>query len=152
MSTFYNDVILPSPYFKLVSRIAYPEMLEPTTREMVEAIMADAKEAGITLRLNETYRSAARQARMMPPGNSKVDAHHYGLAADLVQEIDGKLNWSGDYTFLGALANKHGMVWGGPGENNLNTTKVTYVQRIKAVDEERLFNGSWYPDSEYKAF
>ena len=42
-----------------------------------------------------------------------VGVHHYGLACDLVKDIAGEPSWKGDFAFLGRLAKKHKMIWGG---------------------------------------
>ena len=53
------------------------------------------------------------------PGNIVTNAkggssyHNYGLAIDLVQMIDGKVNWNFDYKKLKPYADKYGIVWGG---------------------------------------
>jgi len=148
VSNFYNDVLMKADYFTATSRVATLDALEPVTRAAVVAIMADAAEAGTPLILFETYRSAQRQAFLFKQGATElreVGVHHYGLAADLVRDAGGQPSWEGSFDFLGELAKKHGMVWGGDWKGLVD---ADHVQRIAVADQDKLFNGSWYPPAE----
>ena len=154
--TFYNQVIVPSPNFGSLNRIADLMMLEPVTRAAVQAIMADAAAARTPLMVFETYRSQPRQASLFAQGATQlktVGVHHYGLACDLVKNVDGEPSWKGDFTFLGVLAKKHGLIWGGdwgqPGVRN-SFPDLDHVQRCTILDQNKLFAGTWYPDDNYK--
>ena len=69
MGNFYTNVIMSDPRFNSTKRIADPELLEPVTRDLVQAIIADAAANGLKLMIFETYRSQARQlARMRARG------------------------------------------------------------------------------------
>ena len=104
----------------------------------------------------ETYRSQPRQASLFAQGATQlktVGVHHYGLACDLVKNVDGEPSWKGDFTFLGVLAKKHGLIWGGdwgqPGVRN-SFPDLDHVQRCTILDQNKLFAGTWYPDDNYK--
>lgn len=155
--TFYNDVIEKSAYFNSRSRVSDIELLEPETRKAVESILKDAAEAGTPLMLYETYRSLHRQIMLFDQGTTKlrdVGAHHYGVAADLVKDNAGQPSWDGDFKFLGELAVKYGLVWGGDWgapRHKHPFVDACHVQRVALSDQERLFAGAWYPDKDYQA-
>ncbi len=93
MSNFYEDVILKDTRVNSTKIVADPTLLEPVTRQRVEAIIADAKAHGLDLMVFETYRSQARQELLFNQGATKlrtVGVHHYGLACDIVKVIDGE--------------------------------------------------------------
>jgi glycoside hydrolase-like protein len=116
MGNFYVDVIMNDPRFNSSKRIADPELLEPVTRDLVQAIIADAAANGLKLMIFETYRSSARQIALFNQGATKlkqVGVHHYGLACDIVKDINGQPSWKGDFSMLGALAKHHKLIWGG---------------------------------------
>ena len=78
--------------------------------------MAEAKALGHKLMVFETYRSQQRQEELFKQKKTKlkeVGVHHYGLACDLVKDINGQPSWDGDFSFLGRLAKKHGLILGG---------------------------------------
>jgi LAS superfamily LD-carboxypeptidase LdcB len=78
----YTDIIMTDPRFNSTKRIADPELLEPTTRDLVQAIIADAAVNGLKLMIFETYRSQARQQALFNQGATKlkqVGVHHFGL-------------------------------------------------------------------------
>jgi hypothetical protein len=154
--SFYTDVIVPDLRFKSPSRCADIALLEPKTRAAALAIVADADQEGVELRIWETYRSKQRQQALYnrgkdrlhrPTGLRRVGCHHFGLAFDLVFWRDGKPSWSGDWDLVGRLAHKHGLVWGGnwPGRQ----TDCPHVQRVTTQRQPSLFAGTWYPDEMY---
>jgi hypothetical protein len=148
--TFYNDVITKSPLFNSVARVSSLALLEPVTRAAVEQIMADAATSGIPLLLFETYRSQQRQQFLYKQGATTlrtVGCHHFGAAADLVKSNAGQPSWEGSFDFLGRLAARHGLVWGGSWKHFVD---AAHVQRISIADQERLFAGVWYPDAGYE--
>lgn len=121
------------------------------------AICTDARAQGIFLMVFETYRSEARQRAMFAAGATtlqKVGVHHYGLACDLVKNVAGEPSWKGDFSFLGPLAKKHGMIWGGdwgePPPNHF--PDLDHVQRCSIADQARLFDGAWYPGADYNPY
>lgn len=129
-------------------------LLEPETRAAVEGIITDAKQLGIELIVTETYRSVERQEQLFRQGATKLQAvgvHHYGLAADFAKLVDGTASWSGDWSFLGELAERHELIWGGtwgtPGPHSF--VDSDHVQRCALADQRRLFAGIWYPDGDY---
>jgi hypothetical protein len=155
---FYNDVIMADPRFNSPKRIADPELLEPTTRDLVQAVIADAATNGLKLMIFETYRSQARQVALFNQGATKlkqVGVHHFGLACDIVKDINGQPSWKGDFSMLGALAKHHKLIWGGdwgtPGSVH-TFVDTDHVQRVTLGRQARLFNGDWYPDANYDPY
>ena len=87
----------------------------------------------------ETYRSQARQTKLFAQGATQlktVGVHHYGLACDLVKDIAGSPSWKGDFKFVGRLAKKYKLIWGGdwgrPGVRTRFPDEV-HVQRHPAA-------------------
>jgi len=133
-------------------------LLEPVTRKLVKQIIADAADEGIKLVAFETYRSQARQTKLFAQGATQlktVGVHHYGLACDLVKDIAGSPSWKGDFKFLGKLAKKYDLIWGGdwgrPGVRTRFPDEV-HVQRCAVSAQRRLFAGTWYPDEDYNPY
>ncbi|MGD0218060.1 MAG: M15 family metallopeptidase [Desulfobaccales bacterium] len=155
MGNFFTDEIETDPRFDQTDRVDDTALLEPSTRQRVEAIIAEAKTQGIELMIFETYRSQARQLQLFNQGATQlqtVGVHHYGLACDIVKCINGEPSWKGDFSFLGTLAKKHGLIWGGDwGSPSAKHTFFDYdhVQRCSVGDQQALFNGGWYPDQNY---
>ena len=150
--SFYTEVLQNDTLFTSPKRVQNTDLLEPVTRAAVEAIMADALKLGIILAPFETYRSQERQEQLFTDGRSQlktVGVHHYGLACDLVRLNEGAWSWAGDYTFLGQLATKHDLIWGGSWSHLVD---ADHVQRIAVIDQGQLFAGTWYPDEHYTPF
>lgn len=82
----------------------------------------------------------------------KVGVHHFGLAADIVRVVGGSPAWKGDFSFLGGLARKHGLIWGGdwgrPGSIPRFVDAV-HVQRVTVARQAALLAGKWYPSESY---
>jgi hypothetical protein len=158
MGNFYTDVISTDSRFKSTKVIADLKLLEPVTRQRVEAILADAKSHGLELMVYETYRSQARQTQLFKKGASQlseVGVHHYGLACDLVRSINGRPSWKGDFSLLGELAYAHGLLWGGdwgtPGRPHSFIDEY-HVQRCSIRRQGVLFRKEWYPDVDYNPY
>lgn len=155
MSDFFTDVIMKDPRLSSTARVDDLALLEPVTRQAVLDIVQDAKALGIDLIVYETFRSQARQGVLFAKKATKlatVGVHHYGLASDLVKNIGGDPAWKGDFTFLGKLAKKHGLIWGGDwGKPGVPTKFVdgVHVQRVTVARQKQLFAGAWYPDAAY---
>lgn len=155
MGNFYTDLISRDTRFDSVTRVADLSLLEPTTRALVENIVAAAQQMGIDLMVYETYRSQARQEALFNQGASKlrtVGVHHYGLACDIVRSINGEPSWKGDFSFLGQLAHSSGLIWGGDwGAPQIRHSFVdsVHVQRCTVARQAGLFAGTWYPDDTY---
>lgn len=150
--SFYTTVIMEDQRFSSPQRCADPMLLEPTMRAAVQSIMADATAMGNPLILFETFRSSARQECLYQAGATqleKVGVHGYGLAADLVRDIGGEPSWKGDFSFLGPLAHKYGLVWGG---DWTHFKDLVHVQRCSVPMQVELFAGTWYPDAAYVAY
>lgn len=158
MSNFFTDVISNDPRFHSTSAISDLALLEPATRAAVQAIIADATALGISLMVFETYRSQERQQLLFQQGATQlrtVGVHHYGLACDLVKNIGGQPSWKGDFSFLGAIAKNHGLIWGGNwGTPNQPHSFVDsdHVQRCTVGRQAPLFRGDWYPDGTYNPY
>lgn len=150
--SFYTDVLCNSPHFRDTAPVSALELLEPVTRAKVIQLLEDANAISIPLIVFETYRSRERQQVLFDRKATKlkeVGVHHYGLACDLVRDDHGQPSWKGDFSFMGRLAKRSDLVWGG----DWRTFKDVYhVQRIAVVDQPRLFSGEWYPGDDYLAF
>ena len=158
MGNFYEEVITQDPRFHSTKPISDLGLLEPVTRTLVQAIIADAKEQGLDLMVFETYRSQELQGIYYRRGVTKlqnVGVHHYGLACDLVKVVNGEPNWDGSFAFLGPLAQKYNLIWGGdwgfPDEKH-SFRDYDHVQRILVSDQDALFNGGWYPEPDYSPY
>jgi hypothetical protein len=158
MANFFSDVILKDPRFNTTKRVNDLSLLEPVTRQLVEAIIADAKAHGVELMVFETFRSAARQKELFNQGATKlqnVGVHNYGLACDIVKNIGGDPSWKGDFSLLGQLAHSHKMIWGGDwGNPNIPHSFIdaVHVQRCTVARQASLFNRTWYPDANYDPY
>ena len=156
--SFYTDVIAKDRRFHSVDRIADPNLLEPGTRALVQAIIADARQLGIELMIYESYRSNERQQALFDQHATqlkKVGVHHYGLACDIVKSVGGEPSWKGDFSFLGHLARHHGLVWGGDwGQPSIRHSfhDNDHVQRCTIGRQASLFSGAWYPDANYEPY
>jgi D-alanyl-D-alanine carboxypeptidase-like protein len=155
---FYTEVILQDERLASRSRINDIALLEPSTRQSVQAILADAAASGVSLMVFETYRSQERQEALFQQGATQlrtVGVHHYGLACDIVKSVDGEPSWKGDFSLLGALARTHHLIWGGDwGRPGLPHTFVdgVHVQRCSLQRQASLFRGEWYPDPTYDPY
>jgi hypothetical protein len=156
--SFYTETIVGCPEFDTTSRIETPFLLEPETALRVARVMYYAKVMGHELMVFETFRSQERQQLLFDKGAShlkQVGVHHFGLACDLVKSIDGEPSWKGDFGFLGMLARKHGLVWGGdwgsPGGTHPFVDSV-HVQRCTVARQQALFASTWYPDVNYDPY
>lgn len=151
MGNFYTEVVSTDARFHSTDCIRDLGLLEPVTRAAVQAILADAKTAGIELIVTETFRSTDRQAALFKQGATQLQAvgvHHYGLAADFCKIIDGKASWAGDWGFLRDLAEKHGCISGldwGDSSIRHGFVDPDHIQRIIVADQEALFAGTYYP-------
>lgn len=152
---YYDLFIKPSPMFHSIGQCNSMNMLEPVTRAAVQALITEAAELDLPVAVIETYRSQELQAIYFEKGATQlktVGVHHYGMACDLVRMVAGKPNWKVDYTFLGPLAAKHGLIWGGdwgqPGKPH-SFKDMDHVQRILVSDQDKLFAGEWWPLDTY---
>ena len=83
------------------------------------------------------------------------NVHHVGLACDIVKNNNGQPSWDGDFTLLGKLGKKYGLIWGGDwGTPNLHHTflDMDHVQRCAIGDQPGLFALTWYPDDNYNPY
>jgi hypothetical protein len=159
MSNFYQDVIQPAPQFLSPNRCADSALIEPSTRTAIQSIISAAKaEMGLDLMLWEGYRSQPRQSALFTQRVTQlktVGVHHYGLAGDIVKVISGEPSWKGDFSFLGPLAKRFGLIWGGdwgtPNQPH-SFRDFDHVQRCSVADQIKLFAGNWYPDENYDPY
>ncbi len=158
MSSFYMDVIKNSTLFDSVNRVSTLDLLEPSFRRKVQAILADASANGIQMMVFETYRSQARQHQLYLEGATQlktVGVHHYGLAADIVYIHGGEPSWNGDFTILGHLARAHQLIWGGDWGTPNQTHSFRdndHVQWCTIARQAALFQGAWYPEATYNPY
>lgn len=155
MMNFYTNFLVNSPLFASPNRVSSLDYLEPVTRAAVRSILEDAAAQGTPLLVFETYRSQKRQEMLYEQKATQlktVGTHGYGLACDLVKNVNGSPSWKGDFSFLGALAKTYGLVWGGdwgqPGVHH-DWVDLCHVQRVAVKDQERLFAGQFYPSGLY---
>jgi hypothetical protein len=150
--SFYDEVIRKSSQFDSAARVSSLDMLEPTMRASVSALILDAASRGIKLMVFETYRSRQRQEALYQQGATQlrqVGVHHFGLAVDLVKDIDGEPSWKGSFDFMSVLSLRHNLVWGGTFKGFYD---ACHLQRVAVEDQARLFAGGWYPDANYAPF
>ena len=154
--SFFTDVIEKDLRFGSVDRVKDVDLLEPTMRAAVAAILADAESAGTPLAVTETYRSSQRQIELFNEKKTRlrnVGVHRYGLACDFMKVVPaGDDPWAGDWSFLGELAKAHGLIWGGDWGNPSaahSFRDYDHVQRCALLDQPGLFEGTWYPDDSY---
>lgn len=151
MSNFYDTVIRNSRYFGSDVVCKDMAMLEPGTRAAVLALMADAKEQGIDLRLLETYRSQTRQSALFMRRATQlrtVGCHGYGVACDFGVFVRGVYQENNKpYVFLRVMARKHGLIsgqdWGHSKEGSF--VDSGHVQRVPVWRQGQLFSDAWYP-------
>ncbi len=155
MKNFYTDVIQKDPRYHSTKVVSDMNLLEPVTRAAVQAIIADGKTGGHDLMVFETYRSQELQEIYFGRGVTQlqtVGVHHYGLACDITKMVNGKPSWDGSFEFLGPLAEKYGLIWGGDWghpEKSHSFRDVDHVQRCRVEDQGKLFRGEWFPDKDY---
>lgn len=154
MGNFYEDVIKKHPAYKKKDRYAGLDLLEPVTRAHAASILA---ELGPEFMLWETMRSPARQADLFARGTTdlqKIGVHAFGLAFDIVRN-DAKPGkkpvptWLGNFSPIVQAALSRGLVAGLKRKGG--SIDYPHIQRIRVLDQWKLFNGSWYPDASYEA-
>jgi hypothetical protein len=152
--SFYTEVIQKHPAYKKKERCASLDLLEPVTRAHAEAILA---ELGPEWMLYETFRSKERQSNLFSLGTTdlqRVGVHHYGLAFDIVRN-DAKPGkkpiptWLGNFSPLVQAAVARGLVAGL--RRKSGSVDFPHVQRIRVLDQKKLFDGTWYPGADYEA-
>jgi len=156
--SFYSNIILQDARATSSQVINALDLLEPTTRALVTEIIEEAKVHGIDLMVFETYRSKERQQMLFDQRATElknVGVHHYGLACDIVKNVNGTPSWKGDFSILGQLAYAKKLIWGGDwGNPNIKHSFVDiyHVQRCSIRRQAALFSGLWYPDENYNPY
>jgi peptidoglycan L-alanyl-D-glutamate endopeptidase CwlK len=99
--------------------------LHPLLDTKLNALISDAGEKGIDLRVVSGYRSLEHQQRLYEKGRTRkgnivtnapagFSYHNYGFAVDVCEFVDGKPHWgSKHWDTIGRMGKKHGLVWGG---------------------------------------
>ena len=160
MNTLYTDVIQKSPLYTSVELVSSLEMLEPTFRQKIQSLIAEAATQGHELMVFETFRSQVRQHQLFLEKKTKlptVGVHHYGLAADIVFNVNGKPTWPSDEDFkiLGPLARAQELIWGGDwGEPQDHNTfpDMDHSQWCSLERQQMLFHEQWYPVAGYNPY
>ena len=157
IKSFYTDILQNGPSFHSLLPIKSLDLLFPAFRTAVEAVLDEAKKAGHPMMVFETFRSTDRQIELYKQHLTElknVGVHHYGLAADICfLDSSGTSSWKGDFTLLGKFAKNQNLVWGGDWghpEKPHTFRDWDHVQFISVADQNKLFDGSWYPDENYK--
>ena len=73
----------------------------------------------------------------------------------MVKDVGGQPSWKGDFKFLGKIAGKNKMIWGGDWGNPGVKPKFYdpyHVQRCTIARQTALFAGTWYPDQTYDPY
>ena len=154
---FYDTVIRNSKAYRSDGRYGGMDLLEPGTRSAVIALVQEAHDAGIDIRVLETYRSQTRQSYLFMQKATQlrtVGCHGYGVAADFGVFVNGKYATDAKpYLFLRKLARKHklisGLDWGKAGPVSWDSG---HVQRVPVWRQAALFAGTWYPPAEYDPY
>jgi hypothetical protein len=99
--------------------------LHPKVIEDFKNFITDAEQAlGITIRVSQGLRTFQEQQDLYDMGRTKAGKvvtkakpgssyHQYGLAVDLVEMVNGGLDWNFDMGKLVPYADKYGISWGG---------------------------------------
>lgn len=92
--------------------------LHPEFRALVEQWVEAVARAGLSIKIIEGRRSAARQAELQRKGASQLTdgPHMHGVAIDFAFVLaDGSLSWDArlPWKIAGELAEQLGMKWGG---------------------------------------
>ncbi len=99
--------------------------LHPKVRADFENFITEAENAlGITIRVTQGMRTFAEQQKIYDQGRTEPGKivtkakpgssyHQYGLAVDLVEIVNGGLDWGYDMSKLVPFADKYQIQWGG---------------------------------------
>jgi len=92
MANFFTTTLLKNQSFNTKNRVNDIMLLEPVMRQLVDAIITDARAHGLEFMVFETFRSQARQQLLFQQGATKlqkVGVHNFGLVCDIVKSIKG---------------------------------------------------------------
>jgi hypothetical protein len=99
--------------------------LHPKVREDFANFITEAEDAlGITIRVTQGMRTFSEQQKLYDQGRTEPGKivtkakpgssyHQYGLAVDLVELVNGGVDWEYDMSKIVPFALKHGISWGG---------------------------------------
>lgn len=157
--TFYQDVLRKDKRFTSTEVCKDLGLLEPGTRAAVEAILLEAKDSHIDLRVLESFRSQARQHMLYLrrlTQLSRVGCHGFGIAVDFALYVDDKYVEDGSkYGPLWALLKAHGMIsgqdWGNPHIPH-SFRDPDHGQRCPVWRQPALFAETWFPPIVYDPF
>lgn len=108
--------------------------LAPGFRARVEAVIAEAAQFGHRLAVNESLRTDERQRWLYAQGRTRPGAivtnapsaatsmHGHGLAVDLLPSTGWDRTPMPVWLYVGRLARKHGLVWGGDWDGDGETS------------------------------
>ena len=94
-------------------------------RQIFTDFITEAEESlNVTLRIVQGLRTIAEQDALYAKGRTTPGPivtkatggksyHNYGLAIDLGELKDGKINWDFKYELLEPISKKYGLTWGG---------------------------------------
>lgn len=140
-------------------RVSSTTLLYPSFKNKLLEGLNRANEAGIPLRLFETYREPKRQEVLYAkgrttPGKIITNAkplrsyHQYGLAADLVLWEDGAWSWSKEHLYrkAGPIFEKLGLVWLGRNTSDLVHYQLDLplgLDQLEDLYKAKGFEGVW---------
>ncbi len=98
--------------------------LNPEFREKLEEFEWRLETSGIRVKLTCGYRSIEEQNRLYARGRTAPGPvvtrarggyswHNFGLAADYVFVVGGRITWEGPWEIFGRVARECGLEWGG---------------------------------------
>jgi len=98
--------------------------LNPEFREKLEEFEWRLETSGIRVKLTCGYRSIEEQNRLYARGRTAPGPvvtrarggyswHNFGLAADYVFVVGGRITWEGPWKIFGRVARECGLEWGG---------------------------------------
>ena len=155
-TSFYHDVLRKDRRFTSTDACKDLGLLEPGTRAAVEALLIEARDDHVDLRVLETFRSQARQHMLFVKHAtqlSRVGCHGFGVAVDFALYQHGSYVEDGSkYEPLWALLKRHGLMsgqdWGQPDIPH-SFRDSDHAQRVPLWRQPGLFAETWFPPIVY---
>ena len=102
--------------------------LHPKVRDSARLFLKKAKEQGVNLIITSGNRSYSEQDALYAKGrtapgaivtNAKAgeSSHNFATAIDVVEVVNGKANWNGDWDKIAKIGKSVGFAWGGDWQN-----------------------------------